>query len=95
MQVSIKLRSFRRWGGTMLAHYTNGNVLKVKEKPGHKSILSTMKYTRMIHFEDNEFEAATATTVEEAKHILSAGFDYVTEKRGIMLFRRPKRFSFM
>jgi hypothetical protein len=62
---------------------------------GHKSILSAMKYIRMIHFEDNEFEVAVATTVEEAKQILSAGFDYVTEKRGIMLFRRPKRFSFM
>ncbi len=90
---AIQLRSFRHWGGTMLAHYTNGNVLKVKEKLGHKSILSTMKYIRMIHFEDNEFEVATATTVDEAKQILSAGFDYVTEKSGIMLFRRPKRFS--
>ena len=75
----------------MLAHYTNGNVLKVKEKLGHKSILSTMKYIRLIHFEDNEFEVATATTVEEAKQILTAGFDYITEKSGIMLFRRPKR----
>ena len=78
----------------MLAHYTNGNVLKVKEKLGHKSILSTMKYIRLIYFEDSEFEVATATTVEEAKQKLAAGFDFVTEKAGIMLFRRPKRFSF-
>jgi hypothetical protein len=77
----------------MLAHYTNGNVLKVKEKLDHKSILSTMKYIRLIHFENNEFEVATATTIEEAKQILSAGFGYITEKSGIMLFRRPKRFS--
>ena len=54
-----------------------------------------MKYICMIHFEDNEFEVATATTAEEAKQILSAGFDYVTEKSGVMLFRRPKRFGFM
>jgi len=47
----------------------------------------------VIHFEDSEFEVATATTVEEAKQILTAGFDFVTEKSGIMLFRRPKRFS--
>ncbi len=33
------------------------------------------------------------TETEEAKQILSAGFDYVAEKSGIMLFRRPKRFS--
>jgi hypothetical protein len=81
--------------GTTLAHYTNGNVLRFKEKLGHKSILSTMKYIRMIHFEENEFEVATATTMEEAKQILSAGFDYVTEKCGIMLSRRPQRLSFM
>lgn len=79
----------------MLAHYTNGNVLKVKEKLGLKSILSTMKYIRLIHFENNEFEVATATTVDEAKQIISAGYDYITEKQGIMLFRRPKRFGFM
>jgi hypothetical protein len=52
-----------------------------------------MKYIGMIHFKDNEFEVTTATTLEEAKQVLSAGFDYVTEKKGIMLFRRPKRFS--
>ena len=41
---------------------------------------------------DDEFEVTAATTVDEAKKILSAGFDYVTEKNGIMLFRKPKRF---
>jgi integrase len=92
--LSIELRTFRHWGGTMLAHYTNGNVLKVKEKLGHKSILSTMKYIRLIHFEDSEFVVATATTIEEAKPLLAAGFDFITEKAGIMLFRRPKRFHF-
>jgi len=35
---------------------------------------------------------ATATTVEEAKPIIAAGFEYVTEKNGIMLFRKPKSF---
>jgi hypothetical protein len=77
----------------MLGHYTSGNVLKVKEKLGHKSVLSTLKYIRMIHFEDNEFEVATATTVEEAEEILTAEFDYITEKSEVMLFRGPKRFS--
>jgi hypothetical protein len=52
-----------------------------------------MKYVGMIHFKDDEFEVTTATTVDEAKQVLIAGFDYVTEKNGIMLFRRPKRFS--
>jgi hypothetical protein len=36
---------------------------------------------------------ATATSVEEAKELLAVGFDYITEKNGIMLFRKPKRFN--
>jgi hypothetical protein len=64
----------------MLAHYTNGNVLTVQKVLGHKRIENTMKYIGMINSKDDEFEVATATTVEEAKKVLSAGFDYVTEK---------------
>ncbi|MCW3997735.1 MAG: hypothetical protein NWF10_04125, partial [Candidatus Bathyarchaeota archaeon] len=90
---AIQFRSFRHWGGTMLAHYTNGNVLTVKKLLGHKRIENTMKYISMIRFKDDQYEVTTATTVEEAKHVLSAGFDFVTEKRGIMLFRRPKKFA--
>jgi len=91
--LSIELRTFRHWGGTMIAHYTNGNVLTVKKLLGHKRIENTMKYIGLVHFKDDEFEVTTATTVEEAKQVLSAGFDYVTEKKGIILFRRLKRFS--
>jgi integrase len=91
--LSIELRSFRHWGGTMIAQYTNGNVLTVKKLLGHKRIESTMKYIGMINFKTNEYEVTTATDVEEAKKVLVAGFEYVTEKQGIMLFRKPKRFS--
>jgi len=91
--LSIQLRTFRHWGGTMIAYYTNGNVLTVKKLLGHKRIENTMKYIGMIHFKDDEFEVATATSGDEAKQVLSAGFDYVTEKNGITLFRRPKKFS--
>lgn len=59
----------------------------------HKRIQNTMKYIGMIHFKDDEFDVTTATTVDEAKQALAAGYDYITEKSGIMLFRRPKRFN--
>ena len=91
--LSIELRNFRHWEGTMIAHYTNGNMLIVKKLLGHKRIENSMKYVGMITFKDDQFKVTTATTVEEAKQVLSAGFDYVTKKNGIMLFRRPKRFS--
>jgi hypothetical protein len=60
---------------------------------GHKRVENSMKYIGMINFKDDEFEVTTATTMEEAKKVLTAEFDYVTEKNGIMLFRRPRRFS--
>lgn len=91
--LKISFVTFRHWGGTMIAHYTHGNVLTVQRLLGHKNIRNTMKYIGMITFKDDEFEVATATSVEEAKKILEAGFDYIAEKNGIMLFRRPKRFS--
>jgi len=30
---------------------------------------------------------------KKPKKVLEAGFEYVTEKDGIMLFRKPKRFE--
>lgn len=54
---------------------------------------NTMKYIGMIDFKDDKFEVTTAKTIEEAKKAIGIGFEYVTEKNGIMLFRRPNRFS--
>ena len=76
----------------MTYHYTK-DILLVQKLLGHKHIQNTMKYTQLVHFKDNEFDVATATTVEEAKELLAVGFDYVAERNGIMLFRKPKRFS--
>jgi integrase/transposase-like protein len=89
---SISFNTFRHWGATMTYHYTR-NILLVQKLLGHKSIESTMKYTQLVQFKDDEFDVATATTVEEAKELLKSGFDYITEKTGIMLFRRPKKFG--
>jgi len=91
--LAIKLTTFRHWGATMIYHYSHGNLLLVQKLLGHKHIKNTMKYTQLIQFKDDEFQVATATTVEEAKQCLAVGFEYVTKKKGIMLFRRPKRFT--
>jgi integrase len=87
---SISFTTFRHWGTTMTYHYTR-DILLVQKLLGHKHIENTMKYTQLVTFKDDEFEVTTATTVEEAKKTLAVGFEYVTDKNGIMLFRRPKR----
>jgi len=90
----VKLNGFRHWGGTMLAEITNGNVLIVKQLLGHKRVENTMKYIGMIRFqEDPQFDVATATTMEEAKPLVSQGFEFIVEKHGVMLFRKLKRFG--
>jgi len=52
-----------------------------------------MKYIHMVHFKDDEFEVATATTVEEIKELVGAGFEKVDEIHGIHIFKRPKKFA--
>ena len=74
----------------MFYHPTR-DILLVKKLLGHKKIENTMKYTQLIQFKGDEYDVATATTVDEAKKVLEAGFEYVAEKNGIMLFRKPKR----
>jgi integrase len=91
--LEISFTTFRHWGGTMIAHYSHGNVLTVKKLLGHKRIENTMKYIHMVHFKDDEFEVATATTVEEIKQLVAVGFEKIDEMKGIHVFRRPKRFA--
>lgn len=49
-----------------------------------------MKYTQFIELRDREYEITTATIAEEAKVVLSAGFEYFTKMIDITLFRNPK-----
>jgi integrase len=89
----ITFRSFRHWGGTMLAHYTNGNVLTIKKALRHRAIQSTMKYIGMLKFENDDFEVATGATVDEIKQLAEAGFQKFDEVNGIHIFRKPKKFN--
>ena len=96
--LSISFGSFRHWGGTMLAWLTNGNVLIVKEKLGHKNINSTMKYVRRIKVTlPQDFDVATATTDEEIKNLGMLGYEKHDERQiggtHISYYRRPKRFG--
>ena len=52
-----------------------------------------MKYTHLVHFKDDEFDMATATTVEEAKELAAVGFEYFTTMNGIQIFRKLKMFQ--
>jgi hypothetical protein len=95
--LSIELRTFRHWGGSMLAHYTNGNVLKVKQILRHKRVDSTMKYIQMLNLEDDDFEVTSATTSEEIKKPGMASWAKYDEMNlngtQMHFYKKPKRFS--
>jgi hypothetical protein len=44
----------------------------------------------MISFESNDYHSAVAKTVEEAKDLIEAGFEYVCEMENVKLFRKRK-----
>ncbi|MFZ7138365.1 MAG: tyrosine-type recombinase/integrase [archaeon] len=74
----IQLYDLRHYFSTMLYHKTK-LILLVKEKLGHKDIDNTLIYTHLVNFSDDEYETATATTVEEACKLINVGYEYVTE----------------
>ena len=60
---------------------------------GIKRDENAMKYIdQKVTFDDSEYETATATDAMEAEKIIQAGFDFVVEKQGRLIFRKRKRF---
>jgi integrase len=85
----IAFKSFRHWKATMLYHQTK-DILFVQRWLGHKRIENTLVYTHLVNFESNDFVCKAASNVEEAKALIEAGFDFVTEMDGVKLFRKLK-----
>jgi hypothetical protein len=74
----------------MLYHRTR-DILLVKQQLGHKKLETSMIYTQLLNFnEEDEFYSATAKTVQEAQKLVENGFEYITTYDGIMIFRKRK-----
>ena len=85
--LKFRLYDLRHYYGTMLYHKTK-DILYVKEKMGHRSIKNTLIYTHLVSFSDEEYTSAVANTVEEARKLIEAGFEYVAEMDGVRIFRK-------
>ena len=59
----------------------------------HKRIQNILKYRQLVQFKEDDWEVATASTVEEVKQLATAGFDKVDEMNGVHIFRRPRGFN--
>jgi integrase/ribosomal protein L37AE/L43A len=85
----ITFHTFRHWKATMEYHKTK-DILHVMRLLGHKNIKNTLIYTQLVTFQDDDFICKTAENVKEAKELIEAGYEYVTEMDGFRLFRKRK-----
>ena len=75
---NIRLYDLRHYYATMLYAKTR-DILLVKQQLGHKKIETTMIYTQLINFNENEdYTCKTATTPKESAELIEHGFEYIT-----------------
>ena len=88
---SIRLYDFRHYFATRLYAKTR-DILYVKQQMGHKKIETTMMYTQLIHYnEEDEWTCKATTNTNEATQFIENGFEYVaTTPDALMLFRKRK-----
>jgi integrase len=84
-----RLYDLRHYFATMLYHRTK-DILLVKEQLGHRRLETTLIYTHLVDFKDDEYTVRAAKTVQEACKLLESGFEYVTEMDNVKLFRKRK-----
>jgi len=87
--LKITFHTFRHLKATLLYHATKDLIL-VKETLGHRSIQSTLIYTQLVNFEEDDYVCKVAETLKEAAELIEAGFEYVTDFEGKKLFRKRK-----
>jgi integrase len=85
----ITFHTFRHFFGTMEYHKTK-DILHVQQRLGHRSVLSTMLYTQLVNFESDDYHVKTAQSLKEDEELISAGFEYVTEREGTKIYRKRK-----
>ena len=85
----IHFHTFRHWKATTEYHKTK-DILYVQKLLGHRNINSTLIYTHLIPFREEDYHCATAKTVDDAKDLIEKGFEYVCDIHEVKLFRKRK-----
>ncbi len=87
---TIRLYDLRHYYATMTYHKTK-DILFVKQQMGHKKVETTMIYTQLLQFDqDDAYTCKIAQNIEQAIQLIESGFEYVTEMDGLELFKKPK-----
>lgn len=77
-----------------MEYHKTKDIIHVKTILGHKSIETTMKYINieaMIHINTgDEWASRVATNIDQDQALIDNGFEYVTEREGMKVFRKRK-----
>ena len=87
--LQISFHTLRHWKATMEYRRTR-DLLYVQRILGHKSITTTILYTQLIDWQSDEYASAVAGDLDEARSLVEAGFEYVTDVDDVKLFRKRK-----
>ena len=90
--LQINFIVIRHWFATM-TYYKHRDFLEVVEMLGHKNPKNTLIYTHLVKSlrnDNEEFVSRVARTVEEARELIEAGFEYVCDMDGVKIFRKRK-----
>jgi integrase len=87
---NIPMKNLRNYSGAKL-YYSMPDPIAVMRHLRHKKLETTMHYLRAIVLDQEpEYISRTAKTIEEDQQLINAGFQYVTERDGIKLYRKRK-----
>lgn len=86
---NIRLYDLRHYFATT-SYAKTRDILLVKRQMGHKKIETTLIFTQLLNLNDDEWICKTASSVNEAKALIEAGFEYIQETDGIRLYRKRK-----
>ena len=87
--MQIHWHTLRHYRACMEYHKTK-DLLHVMQILGHRNIMNTMRYTRLIDFPSDEFASKVATSQKEITELLESGFDFVLQEDGLAYFRKRR-----
>ena len=77
-----------------MPYHQTKDILYVMRFLGHRNIKNTLIYIQLEEVifkrEEDEFICKAARTVEEAKMLIEAGFEYVCDFGDVKLFRKRR-----
>jgi integrase len=85
----ITFHTLRHFKATMEYHKTK-DILHVMKVLGHKNIKNTLIYTQLVDLQNDDYIVRVAHNIEEDKELVEAGFEYITERDGLKIYRKRK-----